>query len=184
MKLINIYLGDYSAEGYHKGVSDGKLGRPKNFFSALNSLHFANYIWNFKNSYSSYCSNYSNGYEKGLRIREKIYSGNLTFDLKTGDSKMGIYRQHIIDIEHCIAGLISNKRMFDSSIDLYKTQVNTSKSMGFLENYTDKLDEKLATLSSATDETKDKIDILIGYLNHYKEKLEHLERQATENNLD
>lgn len=72
--FFKIYSGDYSKDGYEKGIQDSKKQAPKNKFSFFKAVNPANYIWKFGNAYDSYMKNYDTGYLDGQKVTNKIYN--------------------------------------------------------------------------------------------------------------
>lgn len=193
-----IYTADYSAEGYHDGVADGKLAKPKSHFGIL-KINPANYIWRYFDAHDSYCKNYDTGYEKGQRVREGVYGDDVSqlhkptltkgklnqhltslFKNSVQGTQMVNYRQQINSIQNCIDALEKDKKLFDSSISSYQKQIKQAESVGFYQNYTTPLGRKANTMQDKTNDFKDTIDLLIENLKYFIGKLEALERSSSD----
>ncbi len=72
--FFKIYSGDYSKDGYEKGIEDSKNQTQKNKFSFFKAISPANYIWKFGDSFDSYMKNYDTGYLDGQRVTNEIYN--------------------------------------------------------------------------------------------------------------
>ncbi|MDD2829113.1 MAG: hypothetical protein PHW18_06020 [Sulfuricurvum sp.] len=72
--FYKIYSGDYSKDGYEKGVEDAKNQTSKNKFSFFKAVNPVNYVWKFSDSYDSYMNNYDTGYLDGQRVTNEIYN--------------------------------------------------------------------------------------------------------------
>lgn len=161
-----IYTADYSVEGFHDGVLDGKNSRPKNVLKIIRQVHTLNYFWKFNRAYQTYTESYHKGYDDGQRVRESIFQNSINqscFYHKEMNN-MDYYEQHISAIQNSIDDLTFIISMFDQSLDLYNLQINNAGKAGLLKNYVDQLKINYNDL----DKQK---KVLTGYLKRLIKKL-------------
>lgn len=77
--FFKIYSGDYTKEGYDKGIDTAKKHLPKNKFTFFKAVHPINYIWNFDQAFDSYMQSYNSGYGDGLRINHQVYNPQIAY---------------------------------------------------------------------------------------------------------
>lgn len=189
VSFARIYTGDYSAEGFHDGVLDGKNSRPKKAgFKYLRSVNFINHFWQRVHAYQTYVDSYHKGYDDGQRIREGVFKNlnNQSYDgihlvsesssspsisnssffysKEVNHMDMNYYEQHISAIQNAIDELKFIIGMFHQSLELYSRQVSNAEKEGLLRDYVDQLEKNYSNLYNQKEK-------LVGYLERLIKKL-------------
>lgn len=166
-KISKIYFGDYSSDGYNKGIEDSIGNIPKNKFKFFKAVHPLNYIWNFNNAYESFMKNYDDGYLDGQRVKNEVYSTNQSkTNFNQGATMQDSYENHMRMLEVFESNLERLKDHSNSSKEQYAKQLMAMEGAGFVQNITNPLQQKyqefsnkIRNLHSMIDEHKRKINI-------------------------
>lgn len=168
--IKKIYTGDYTADGYDKGIADGKDGKPKSHFGSL-KRNPINYFWQADNATDSYSSGYNTGYTDGRRVAHDIYSSQSGGAMSSLAQQLGFLEQAKGAIKH-------NKNILDGARDQYGNQVNAMQSADFLDEYTDELTERKDRLSRKTDDVIDELDRQLRMIEDFQDSIQRMINDA------
>ncbi len=141
--FTRIYTSDYTDIGHQAGVKDGKQGKPQAYWGVLTQRHFINrWLWQVDSSYDSFADGYATGYQSGLKIRENIYHETPTQSQPSRGHTMSSadnYANILNGLETAKNGIERNIQQLQTYLPDYERQINAMKSIGFLDDYAQKL---------------------------------------------
>lgn len=161
-----IYTGDYSKDGYDKGIADAKSGKPKSHFGTL-KRNPINYIWQSDNAIDSYSQSYDKGYTDGQRVSHDIYSSQSGGQMTDLEKQMQILEQAKAAIKH-------HQRLLEQANDLYGNQVRAMQGAGFLDNYTNELESRYNRLDNSVENVLGELQQQLAMIETFQESLQRM----------
>lgn len=177
-KLLKIYTGDYSHEGYTYAQEDSLNKKVQNKFRFFKALHPINYIWKFNNSFDSFMKHYDDGYLSTQNSAHQTYTTR-QHTLEQG-THMGTdnYENHIRMLESFKHNLHALKQQTITTKEHYAKQLLSMESAGFVENITHPLQQKYQLFASKIDALNSLIDEHNRKIEVQKESLQQLSQIA------